>query len=66
MPELSEAVQLTDPMGPAALEPIPNFNCKICRALGVQREEARKLGDGSTVSDCNIEIRRHPHKGRRR
>lgn len=61
MPELTEAVHLTDPLGPQALEPLPNPGCKICAALGRQREEARGVGDLALVSDCNVEMRRHPH-----
>ncbi|WP_327379377.1 hypothetical protein [Streptomyces sp. NBC_01212] len=61
MPELTEAVQLTDPLGPQTLEPVPNPGCEICQVLGRQREAARAVGDGSVVSDCNVEIRQHPH-----
>ncbi|MFJ6237998.1 hypothetical protein ACIQH0_28415 [Streptomyces griseus] len=63
MRDLTEAVQLNDPLD--ALEPIPFFSCDVCASLGRQREEARKKGDMTVVSDCNVEIRRHPH-GRRR
>lgn len=56
-------VHLTDPMD--ALEPIPNFGCEVCAALGLQRDEARRVGDMSVVSDCNVEIRLHPHTGRK-
>ncbi|GAA0294340.1 hypothetical protein GCM10010302_36220 [Streptomyces polychromogenes] len=28
-----------------------------------QRREARLEGDGSVVSDCNVELRNHPHPG---
>ncbi len=55
-------VYLTDPM--AALEPIPNFGCKVCAALGRQRDEARRIGDMTSVTDCNVEIRLHPHAKR--
>ncbi|MFF7018709.1 hypothetical protein [Streptomyces sp. CS065A] len=63
MPDLTQAVQLSDPL--RTLEPVPFFACDVCASLGRQREAARKLGDLSTVSDCNIEIRRHPHEGDR-
>ncbi|MGW6638533.1 hypothetical protein [Streptomyces cyaneofuscatus] len=63
MPDLTEAVYLSDPM--SALEPVPNFSCDVCASLGRQREEARARQDMATVSDCNVEIRRHPHKERR-
>lgn len=65
MQDLTEPVYLTDPMGPQYLEPVPSARCEICRVLGRQREEARAAGDGSLVSDCNVEIRLHPHKGRK-
>lgn len=46
-------------------EPIPNFGCDVCQSLGREREEARAAGDMSRVTDCNVEIRRHPHPKRR-
>lgn len=64
MTDLTEAVYLSDPM--SALEPVPNFSCDVCASLGRQREEARERRDMTTVSDCNVEIRRHPHAGWRR
>lgn len=63
MPDLTEPVQLSDPS--RTLEPVPNFGCDVCASLGRQREEARAAGDLSAVSDCNVEINKHPHKGRR-
>ncbi|WTC88807.1 hypothetical protein OH733_19585 [Streptomyces griseus] len=63
MPDLTEAVQLSDPL--AVLEPVPNFGCKVCAALGRQREDARDRGDMTTVTDSNVEIRRHPHEVKR-
>lgn len=62
MPDLSEAVHLSEPR---TLEPIPRFGCDVCASLGRQREEARLQGDMSTVADCNVEITRHPHAMRR-
>ncbi|MFD3657045.1 hypothetical protein [Streptomyces sp. NPDC058620] len=59
MQDLTEAVQLTDPLELA--DPKPNPACTVCMALDRQRTEARRLGDMTQVSDCNIEIRRHPH-----
>ncbi|WP_079056241.1 hypothetical protein [Streptomyces caeruleatus] len=47
-------------------EPEPDADCDVCQALGEQRSEARTKGDMSRVSDCNVEIRNHPHKGRGR
>jgi len=61
MSELTEAVELTDPLSPMVLEPVPTPGCTICTVLGQQREEARSIGNGSLVSDCNVEIRQHPH-----
>ncbi|WP_030807546.1 hypothetical protein [Streptomyces sp. NRRL S-337] len=43
------------------LEPVPVDGCDVCGALAREREAARIAGDGSKVSDCNVEIRRHPH-----
>ncbi|MFF2716079.1 hypothetical protein [Streptomyces sp. NPDC058011] len=63
MEHLTPAVHLSDPL--PALEPVPNFGCKVCAALGRQREEARDRRDMTTVSDCNVEIRRHPHEVKR-
>ncbi|MCX5378564.1 hypothetical protein [Streptomyces sp. NBC_00091] len=42
-------------------EPEPMAGCGVCAALGGQRREARLLSDHSTVSDCNVELRNHPH-----
>lgn len=44
-------------------EPTPR--CDVCEALVHQRAEARDAGDFSKASDCNVEIRRHPHPPRR-
>lgn len=59
---LTPAVHLTDPLASEALEPVPSPGCVICAALGRQREQARMWNDFTTVTDCNVEIRRHPHK----
>ncbi|MFF1919706.1 hypothetical protein ACFVW8_03905 [Streptomyces sp. NPDC058221] len=53
-------VHLSDPVQP--LEPVPNFGCNVCAALGKQRELARSIGDMASVIDANVEIRRHPHE----
>ncbi|MYS37896.1 hypothetical protein K388_00306 [Streptomyces sp. KhCrAH-43] len=65
MPDLSGPVHLTDPA--VLLEPVPVDGCDVCASLTKQRDEARQAGDGSTVSDCNVELGRHPHgkRGRR-
>jgi hypothetical protein len=60
MPDLTEAVQLGNPLD--LVDPVPTADCSVCVALGEQRTEARRLGDMTTVSDCNVEIRRHPHR----
>ncbi|MEV6309567.1 hypothetical protein AB0M10_13330 [Streptomyces sp. NPDC051840] len=36
-------------------------SCGVCAALAAQRREARLRGDHSTVGDCNVELRNHPH-----
>jgi hypothetical protein len=46
-------------------DPPPFAHCDVCAALDRERSEARAKGNGSKVSDCNVEIRSHPHKGRR-
>lgn len=43
------------------LEPVPVTGCDVCGALARERDAARRAGDGSKVSDCNVEIQRHPH-----
>lgn len=42
-------------------KPAPVAGCGVCSALAAQRKDARLAGDGSTVSDCNVELRNHPH-----
>lgn len=63
MTDLIESVRADHPVG---LEPVPHPNCDVCASLGRQREEARQRRDMSAVSDCNVEIRCHPHSRRRR
>ncbi|MEU9879889.1 hypothetical protein [Streptomyces phaeochromogenes] len=46
-------------------DPPPVPECDVCAALDQERSEARGKGDMSKVSDLNVEIRSHPHKGRR-
>lgn len=43
-------------------EPKPAPRCKECARLAGLRDQARAEGDGASVSDCNIRIRRHPHE----
>ncbi|MDJ1133405.1 hypothetical protein [Streptomyces iconiensis] len=45
-------------------EPVGHPGCDVCGALVEQRENARGRDDMSRVSDCNVEIRRHPHQER--
>lgn len=40
--------------------------CDVCAALDKERGEAKAEGDGSKVSDLNVEIRSHPHEWRGR
>lgn len=42
-------------------EPKPTPGCGVCAALARDREQAKQAGNGSLVSDCNIELRNHPH-----
>ncbi|MFF6904317.1 hypothetical protein ACFY9Q_00025 [Streptomyces sp. NPDC012389] len=41
-------------------DPAPVENCAGCTALSVVRDRARAGGDMTTVSDCNVLLRRHP------
>lgn len=43
------------------LEPTPVEGCGVCSALSKQRHEARADQNMSRVSDCNVELRNHPH-----
>ncbi|WP_078503677.1 hypothetical protein [Streptomyces sulphureus] len=42
------------------LEPKPVQGCAGCRELANVRDRARAGGDWTTVSDCNVFLRRHP------
>ncbi|MEE4421203.1 MULTISPECIES: hypothetical protein [Streptomyces] len=53
-----EAVQLGEPVR----DPAPIDGCDVCEALARERVAAGAVGDRSKVSDCNVEIRRHPHR----
>lgn len=44
------------------LEPVPVPACRICEAVGKQREAARRLKSWVSVANANEEIRRHPHR----
>lgn len=42
------------------LEPTPVEGCAGCAELANVRDRARVVGDMTTVSDCNVYMRRHP------
>ncbi|WP_318198985.1 hypothetical protein [Streptomyces sp. MCL20-2] len=42
------------------LEPTPVEGCAGCVELANVRDRARTGGDWTTVSDCNVFLRRHP------
>ncbi|MFJ8333472.1 hypothetical protein [Streptomyces sp. NPDC094437] len=44
----------------AEREPTPVEGCPGCTELANVRARARVVGDGTTVSDCNVYMRRHP------
>lgn len=58
--DLPAPVHLPRPTDP----PAPAPGCGVCAALAEQRETARTAGDLSRASDCNVELRNHPHGGR--
>ncbi|WP_254076732.1 hypothetical protein [Streptomyces pacificus] len=41
-------------------EPTPVEGCPGCAELAAVRDRARAGGDMTTVSDCNVHMRRHP------
>lgn len=41
-------------------EPDPASGCAGCVELEAVRARARVVGDWTTVSDCNVYLRRHP------
>ncbi|MFE0703212.1 hypothetical protein [Streptomyces sp. NPDC058872] len=41
-------------------EPDPIDGCAGCVELSAVRDHARIVGDWTTVSDCNVYLRRHP------
>ena len=53
-------VHLPDPTRP----PRPKPGCDVCKALDQQRAQAEARKDYRRATDCEMEIRRHPHKGR--
>ncbi|MFI6495227.1 hypothetical protein [Streptomyces sp. NPDC050564] len=46
-------------------QPKPAPRCGVCAALARQGAKAVATGDYSKATDCNIEIRNHPHSRRR-
>ncbi|GBQ01205.1 hypothetical protein SSP531S_26370 [Streptomyces spongiicola] len=42
------------------VEPVPVEGCAGCAELANVRDRARVVGDMTTVSDCNVYLRRHP------
>jgi hypothetical protein len=42
------------------LEPTPVESCAGCVELANVRDRARAGGDMTTVTDCNVYLRRHP------
>nr|WP_094793565.1 hypothetical protein [Streptomyces kasugaensis] len=48
-------------LGDPTLEPAPGEGCDVCAALVRQRADARARGDWAAATDCNVELRRHPH-----
>ncbi|MEU8625882.1 hypothetical protein [Streptomyces sp. NPDC048669] len=57
---MSDPVYLLPPSDPAQ----PVKGCDVCEALEKERTAAHAIGDGSKVSDCNVEMRQHPHQSR--
>ncbi|MFC7892839.1 hypothetical protein [Streptomyces sp. NPDC057381] len=41
-------------------EPVPHEGCAGCVELAAVRDRARAVGDMTTVTDCNVFLRRHP------
>lgn len=51
---------MTDALPHAWLKaPEPTISCPRCRQLDRQREMARRQGDRSAESDCNVLMRQH-------
>ncbi|PBC81721.1 hypothetical protein SAMN05428954_5680 [Streptomyces sp. 2112.3] len=46
---------------PLTLEPGPKPipGCAHCDKVAIDRDRAKANGDGSSVSDCNVRMRRH-------
>ncbi|WP_252395584.1 hypothetical protein [Streptantibioticus parmotrematis] len=48
------------PLRQDQLEPTPVEGCLGCTELANVRDRARAGGDMTTVTDCNVYMRRHP------
>lgn len=62
---MSDARTMMTPPVYVSLPPVPpkpTEDCGVCTALAKQRADAEARGDFSRVSDCNIELRNHPHR----
>lgn len=52
---MAAPVHVVDP----PVSPEPGSGCDVCGALARERKEAAGVGNWSTVTDCNVELRRH-------
>ena len=59
MATMSGPVHLLPPSDP----PKPRPGCVICTDLARKREQAQAERDYSRVTDCNVRMRRHKHRG---
>ncbi|OEV18181.1 hypothetical protein AN221_23875 [Streptomyces nanshensis] len=57
-------VSMVDLPLPDRLEPVGVPGCRGCAQIVDERASARAKGDLSKVSDCNVELARHPHRRR--
>ncbi|MBJ6633381.1 hypothetical protein [Streptomyces sp. I5] len=48
-------------LGTPLPDPEPAPGCGECRRWAAERAAARQAGDGTRVSDCNVQMRRHLH-----
>lgn len=61
--QLWAQVPQRDPFPPP--DPDPEPDCDVCAALGKQRAGYYGARNMSGVTDCNVEIRQHPHPSRK-
>lgn len=57
--QLWTQVPQRDPFERPDPKPVPR--CDVCAALDKQRAVFRSEHNASGVTDCNVEIRQHPH-----